>query len=288
MTSSEEIRTSEEIHTSEEIRTSEDIREDVKNSQVKIRVLHPPRIKLHTNPYMWDGTYLGNFDYTVITNELVYSNLRYVQLTIWEFKTYAILVNSGNETNLRCIYDELKETFNLPKTGSHSIIIDSKYYVIYRASTSSGTILYDDELSEKIVKKYDYLNLRQRVAYFFTFRHLLGVSPNTVTNVKIRYSGSGFIYPVSFNDKFTVDVKNNIIKNSDRLITVRNFDKWFPKDATFSSMIKEMLHFNQYDSIPEAMSPIMNSVTNIIYRIDRDLLYIENIIRNTLIDYLED
>src|SRR5438105_15730712 len=148
---------------------------------LKINVIKPLKIKVRTNPYTWDGTFLGSFDSNVIVNTSEYLGLNYVEINLWTFITHGILVVG---TSLSCIYDELKEAFGLVKTGTHTIEIKGKLYVLYRAMTSSGTVIFDDILSERIVKKYDYLVIDEKVVSFIAYRQLIGVSPNTENGIR--------------------------------------------------------------------------------------------------------
>lgn len=252
-------------------------------SQIKIRLVK--------NPFVWNGTFLGKFDQSILKNETGYNGLRYVLLEIQGFKAHGILVSSTALTpaDLLCIYDELKEIFGLVKTGTHSITINSKTYVVYRAIFSNN-IQFDESLSDDVLHKYHHLeeDLKFKVMNLLAYRHLLGVSPNSESGIKIRKSGTGLIFPISLNDKFTVDRKQGIIKNGLKVMSDKNFAKWFPVGDTFAGTIQNMLHFKPDDDIPELVDKIRDKISEIVHRINKEFVWLENIVCKALVDYLED
>jgi len=116
-----------------------------KFGMLKIRIVKPVKIKVRSDPYIWNGTFLGSFDQSVILNQTDLNGLKYVHISLWGFKSYGILVSSTQSTNadLLCIYDELKEVFGLVKTGTHTLNIKGKKYVLYRA-ISTNTLHLDE------------------------------------------------------------------------------------------------------------------------------------------------
>lgn len=256
----------------------------------KVKFKEKPSIRVVENPFIWNGTFLGKFDESVIINETSYCGLRYVLLNIKGFKTYGILVSSTALTpaDLLCIYDELKEIFGLVKTGTHSLTIKSKTYVVYRAIFTNN-IQFDELLSDDVLNKYKHLeDLKTKVKNLLAYRHLLGVSPNSESGIKIRKSGTGLIFPISLNDKFTVDKKEGVIKNGLRTMSDKNFAKWFPVGDSFADTIKKMLYFKTEDDIPEMVDKIRDKIEEIVNRINKEFIWLENIVCRALVNYLED
>ncbi len=274
----------------------EDLKQEPKKEKITIRV--------RLNPFKWDGSFLGEFSQDVILNCTESEKLKYVELKIWAYRTFGILVSSKTP-DLLCIYDELKDLFGLMKTGTHSIKIKGKTYVLYRAIYSNPNLVsknheavddpegpvsglqFDEELTTGTLDKWKHLTeLKGQIKNLLAYRHLLGVSPNSESGIKIRKTGTGMVYPISLNDKFSIDQKEGI-KNGKRSISDKNFEKWFLGES-FAEAIQKMLHFRANDSIPETISVIRDRITDTVHRINREFIWLENIICGSLVDYLED
>jgi len=138
------------------------------------------------------------------------------------------------------------------------------------------------------VSKYKYAELNIKIKRLLAYRHMLGVSPNSETGIRIRKSGTGLIFPISFNDKFTINNKEGIIKNGLLKVSEKNFAKWFPSGDNFAEVIQEMLYFKPDDDIIEIVDKVKTKIQEIVHRINRDFVWLENIVCGVLLSYLED
>lgn len=217
----------------------------------------------------WDGSDIGSFSKSIIVGTEYFSKLMYVSLKIGDDLIHGILVQM--QTTLPCLFDELKTVFGLPKTGSHRIKIGSKRYILYKASYISGEIVHDKGLKDDLINSYP--ELRAIVSRFLTFRSIVGVSPNLMKNIKIRQTSSHFVYPVSFNDKFTYDQKHGKYSEGKQSVTTAIL-KWF-EYSSMKQHLLEMLNWNPdkiHDRSTELILELRSKINSVIQRVDPDFI----------------
>lgn len=228
----------------------------------------------------WDGSHLGTFTHSIILESSNINGYRHVHLKLNSIKVYGILC-LGNK--IACIYDELKTLFGLLKTGSHSLNIGTKSYILYSCSETSNFFICDDEISNVTIERYNHLNLSDQIVRLFTFRHIIGVSPNSETGIRIRKTVTGFIYPVSFNDKFVV--KDEEVKFGATTMSEKTYNKWF-KDKSIVDISREILDIRSKETT-DKINMLRSAISDIIKRIDKEQLWLENYINSNLHKYFD-
>ena len=221
--------------------------------------------KIATNPFKWDGSYLGE-----VTN-LKYLFEDYCQIEINLYVGYGKIKRSL--TVQPCIIDEMKIIFGLPKMGTHWFTYKNKVYILTKVKTkkleftnfensnsqkseitnyefqksestnsensefqNSNSIKSQNEKVEIVVDKYlNEVNILhpkfvQQVQATFVFQDLMGLRK---PNIVIRYSDNYLYYPISTDEK-------QVVIREGETISKKNYNTWLPR-GTYGIILKRLL-----------------------------------------------
>ena len=226
------------------------------------------------SPFIWDGSYLGRIGNHNILEQVVYTGIKYWRLRILGHTKICII---RNITNLSpCIADEIKELFFLPKLGTHYVIYHSKKYLLIEARVDAkGKIIEEITIDKVDPNKNE--KFVERVREIFVFREILGLAMTREKSITVRWSDKSYIppYPVSFYE--------NEMKPQDEFVCISSVveKKWFG-GIDVDDVVKQMLKIENNDDVSEKISYLRESITKIIERIDKDMVWIVSPIINKL------
>lgn len=131
----------------------------------------------------WNGSYLGHFDkdeFKIIKTQETLGN-KFILINIksgnkWEqFWTEYVKLTDKDHPNLISAIDEWKPLFGLEKIGTHSIVLDKKKYMLFKAPKVSTAFKINKKLSEIDPRavKGDHLDQIRKI---LLFKYLIGGS----------------------------------------------------------------------------------------------------------------
>lgn len=213
-------------------------------------------IRADHEPVMWDGSYLGSYDNSIIMNE-VFSHPYNVYGLMMPGTNYIIhCAMHRSKDKYPCIIDEIKPHFGLVKIGTHSITISGILYIIY--NTNGVPLLLNDYRFGRYIPN-EYKKLVQDV---FVFRMIVGLKTNFETSIMLVNN-----VPSSYrNSSPDTDEPFNIPQSTQK--------QWFVDSIS--------------DSIYRLVSPsertfyLCQKIQEVIYRIDKKMIWIQTSILNRL------
>lgn len=225
------------------------------------------------NPFLWDGSDLGN-----ILDENIKAITEVDDVTYWKIslnEQEEICIVRRISTTCPCLIDELKLIFGLPKLGTHRVTYQNKLLLLIKATVNKEgciekEITLDNFSLPHILNNNTFIS---RVQELLVFRDLLGISKSYEKSIIIRWrydsSESAYRpYPVSFYEPGM----KPFIKN--RIIPKNISDKWFSKnDSDISSVTRRLLNVSKVEDIPDAIYNLRINIEKTIERVDRTLIF---------------
>jgi hypothetical protein len=203
----------------------------------------------------WDGTYIGKIDDSVMEINLAkpmnYFYLRYNSINQW-------VSYHKSDSELPCIIDELAPIFGIPKIGTHSAEFQGRLVIIYNTP-----IVYNDVTKYK--KSEMTFEFRRQIQDVISFRLFMGLGMNWPSSIIVRDN-----IPCSYNNKIKTKGEPLVTKIS-RSVTL----SWFVDDIIDSKI--RMGITEEEDNIA-----LQEQITTVIYRINRQLIWFENYIIDSI------
>ncbi len=228
-----------------------------------------------SNPFVWDGTFLGIINDSNINKKYVVENdnREYWDITINSFRIVCMIKRVKDCTS--CIIDELKSLFGLEKMGSHYIKYHNNFIILYRCRlTESGKeMVYEyslHDLHSKNLLPID-SNILTKIRKIYVFRDLLKIGKTNDSNIIIRHSPSGAIYPISYNESA---LKLERIANFSSPSTIPEicYKRWFRNDKydkvfNINILLCSMLNLFYKDKIQIILSKLRKDIICVCERI---------------------
>lgn len=238
----------------------------------------------------WDGSYIGEFKGDIIIAQYTYKN----------YKFFVLKIKLVNETIIPSRYvlvknkfpnivDEIKPIFNIQKTGSHSLKIDSQLYVIYKSKykiENKDTYKFFIDKSLNRFDKKDPIRMRHSIEIkkIIVFRELLAlrfnIEPSILLNIK-----TGLL--TSINE---IETNANNDSCSRSIITRGVALEWFIENDIpfFVKCMTGNLSISDADceDINITTSRLKNKLEEIIERVDKDYIWFSSYVVNRCANYL--
>lgn len=167
----------------------------------------------------WDGSYLGEFSKNIIESS-------HEDYTLLHFSDEYIPVILANHRDLLPIFiDEIKPLYCVTKTGTHSIKIGGKRYVVYRVpyvhrqKGKKDEFRVTTDLKLDLISDDDLDSYRDEVEIMLTFRRLVQLN-TTSKNLYLRNNDIISLYDTS------------IKKSSLNIIPIKIKERWGVRDPT--------------------------------------------------------
>lgn len=212
----------------------------------------------------WDGSLLED---VTITEEQ----------PIQHFKVYRLHLKDQTEKHfviaiaynpIAMIGEKIKPLFGIPHTGCHIIKYGGKKMIYPLFDYTVEAIEKNASLSASLV---------EMIQKLLVFRSIIGVSPNNFHNIRIRTSHSGFLYPVSYGDKYTIDKNKAIDRFDEKPFTSLVLEKWFSSRGETPDSVFEKMIATPFDSnSTNVINSLRTSIENIIRETDEEYLYLIN------------
>lgn len=202
------------------------------------------------NALRWDGTHLGVFPTTAITNYWLIERVGYYGITLppnWsveEFPPGIIYCNAMRMKDMfPCIVEDLKTVFNIPRRGLHRITLGNHEYILYYVPISvKGHIIWETPLS-RVESKHPLRqnpNFRRAIQRVVAFCDILALSSTGEPAIKIRPGVDGEYIPINFNEASTDIVKK---EHDFSILSKTIFSKWFGEETSISEVVCEMVQY---------------------------------------------
>lgn len=224
---------------------------------------------------IWDGTFLGTFEPSVILAEKKSGKKRYVELKLGNDRFIARMQKSKHPSFSNLV-DELKAVFGLPKWGTHRLIIGSQLYLLLRLTfREDGYILEYPNLKEtNIIRTEQFLKQVQEV---LVFRDLLALSCTSETSLYIHQG-----HPISSHE---TGFQVNALTNGKTVLSPRLLKVWFeetnPK-TVLCRLLGIVWPLPQVSDITELLIKKRSEIEAIIKRVDPQLIYLSRTIAERL------
>lgn len=210
---------------------------------------------------LWDGSFTNK--YTIISerSDGKFKILRII-LPDPPYECMDVIVLTYNILSI--IFDEFKHLFGIEKSGYHIIKYGSQKKLITLWNNVNRNDLADSSYINNSIQK------------LLVFRSIVGVSPNTVTNVFIRKTISNFHYPISVNDKYTIS-KDGYNSENKIPLSSNNLKLWFlDRGTTPDKIFREMISLkgDSDDRLIRTISEIKDKMEEITKTIDSDYVYV--------------
>ena len=218
--------------------------------------------------FKWDGSSLGSHRYNIIESSAIIDNIKYAHIKLNNEETYAIYYRS--DSLFPCIIDELKPLFGLIKLGTHSILIESKQFILVKVPTSSGSIITEvsvDKLDNKMSTKF-----QDMLKQVFIFRNLMGLS-SSLKAIHIRFDKEWL--PTSYLDHGYRSGRSSLNNN---IIT-----KYF--GDSFKVYTRGYLKIQHGRQLSSSLSNWRSSIDLIVKRIDIGHIWISGNVINRMMSY---
>ena len=226
-----------------------------------------------TNPFIWDGTFLGTINDTNINKKYAVGDREYWDITINSFRIVCLIKRVKDCTS--CIIDELKPLFGLEKMGSHHIKYRNNFIILYRSRlTENGKeVVYEHSLNDLHLKDVLHIDntILNKIRKIYVFRDLLKIGKTNDNNIIIRHSPSGVIYPISYNESA---LKLEKITNFSTPSTIPEVchKKWFRNDKydkifNINILLCSMLNLFYKDKIQIILSKLRKDIVSVCERI---------------------
>lgn len=230
------------------------------------------------HPFIWDGSYLGQFPSSIIVCERNVHDLKYFHLKLGSF--YHFCIAKTTTSDYPCLFDELKPLFGLSKLGTHTIHIENKYYLLMRPSVKGIVCVYDHKLSD-VLEYIDYTNplnssFINQMRRIFLFRDIVGLTVSNDSSIRLRYVGKGYV-PMSFKETKTCILQERSI------LPITILEKWF-NNMKITDVARQIMGIYESTDLSEYLFHFRNDVERIIKRVNRDLLWMSVYIVERLSD----
>ena len=208
------------------------------------------------NPFNWDGTQLKLDKHQPFAH--------YDRRTYWQISQngYSTICQVKKVKNfLPCIFDEVKEFFNLFKTGTHWMRASSNGYLFIRVPIVDNQVVYEYDLSNFSIINDNYL---QQIHDYYGFRELLGISQSNDRSFRLRYEQPIEPYFISYDENnFSGDNNLSVLSDNTRR-------RWFSK-YSIEDTIHQLTSIYCEDDIQKYEYDFMLYLGRTIKRVDRDL-----------------
>lgn len=220
----------------------------------------------------WDGTYLGH-----ITKSQILEKYKYESQIYWKLKLPIKSTPSeitiycqarGCKNTYPCIIDQLKELFDLRKTGTHWIHLGKRIIILSKCESSGN---YDILTYHKLsyFEKSVYPTFQETVRKIFAFKEVFGVKFATLNNLKVVPKEN--VSEIDSIDAFTVvsgrdpgfDFEKHIIKKG-------MLKLWYQgKNEELMQEIKDLLGM-EHGNYNLRVSKIHQQINEIIMKVDKE------------------
>ncbi len=234
----------------------------------------------------WDCSSIGHFNKLKVTT-WKYDNVRYSNIYLPlepESNTQNLIccIMKRSKTLFPCIIEEIKELFELPRIGMHSIKIGKVTYILYYVPIINDESIVLENYLYKLPKK-DILRensvFRLGMQKSIIFNDIMHINKMSEYNVVIRRN-----YPVltNLNESFLMkDPELNKQSYSKSFI-----NRYFSEDELPSDIFKIMMKKYNKKSAKALEDRLSSSVEKIIRKYDKDLLWLKNVISSNINKYI--
>lgn len=197
----------------------------------------------------WNGSHIGSIRERNILKIKKINNVKYYHID-YEGSIFWCMMGSS-ENRIPCIIDEISHYFNIQKIGTHSCTRLRKNYILYRVDIPPLMKLCDISANER---KQLSKTIKRDIRKMILFRHICGANTN-YSNIFIKNNS---VITAFTNVPTSCDIDNNIPQSL--------FIEWIE------------------DYIVDIVIDLSNNIdfTDIIERIDEDLVYYSDIVENRL------
>lgn len=237
----------------------------------------------------WDGSFLGSFKENIIQKKLEENNKKYFILEIKS--NYYICRYNIFKTNLPCIIDEIKPFFKIRKTGTHSIQIGNKKYILYytKVKQVEDEIYILQEIPLIKIHKSDELYKKD----LFIHNVRMALAFKEITNFKNRINNTICLRSIKKLEIITVEENNfKNFENNKTLISRNALDFWFPENDLncyvkwiCGFLIEKNGEIVKYDE-EKAITRLIDFLESTINRIDKNMVEVYNIIIKNCMSYI--
>ncbi len=145
----------------------------------------------------WDGSHLGRIDRRHVKWEDVRDGLNYWFIDYDGHSKFdymggnepfrCICISEPVESRFPCLVDELKPLFCISKTGTHSVMINTKLYLLYLPCIDDDKLIPDVALPEMQIKHKEFYMCSSHVVKIMMFWSMVGCGTMSPYDILIRW-----------------------------------------------------------------------------------------------------
>jgi hypothetical protein len=198
--------------------------------------LLPPHTKLLNNYFVWDGSELGGGE--VIDSWYTDGDLYY--LIYCYDRGYVICQANRTSSTFPCIIEDIRILFDLPRRGTHRIIMASYHWILYYVPLSSDqkTLSYETHLSN--IPNTNSLRsteeFRYEMARLLVFQEVLSITQTSETNIRLRSVGDLYL-PISYGEMEKTVKQNKTVGVLSKII----FNRWLTNEWELTNAAHALL-----------------------------------------------
>nr|QBK89868.1 MAG: uncharacterized protein LCPAC101_01510 [Pithovirus LCPAC101] len=234
----------------------------------------------------WDGSELKGFDKSMFIVKFPSPNNPGINYCKFKYNNEIICCKYNRMKDISpCIYDEFMSLFNTRKNGTHYVLIKKYYYIFFKINYDYKiNKLKEDKILSSIIydKKMNLnKNTKECIRKMYVLRDLLGIITSdghiSIRNIRNTDQVIAHKVPVISHDKYT----SNECTISDCALKV-----WFGDDDDINIIMLNICPVNNHSYLPY-ISNIKRKMENIVKRIDKNYIYMVDIIISRMRDRLE-
>lgn len=199
--------------------------------------------------FLWDGSHLGEFP-NLITHNWVCEGTTYHGLTFPDGNILYCIAKS-TENKFPFIVEEIKDIFDLQRRGIHGIkMAGYEYILFYVPITVNSEIVWETPLN-RIHNKHEIRvrpEFRKEIQKILMFAEILSLTSTTESTVWIRNGPGDEYIPIAVNENNTTI--NRKTGHDFSILTKVLINKWFGEETDLNDIVKEMIHYREYVTIP--------------------------------------
>lgn len=226
---------------------------------------------MNNSPFIWNGGFLGTINKTNILG--IYNGHNNQKIYDISFLGYRVMCYGKYSKNTHpCICDELKGLFNQRKIGTHWFRMGkSKIFIISKIRYNHLNEIQAEFRLNELTNIYN-AEFRRQVREIYAFRDVLNISQNYERMINIRCPRLPILrpYPISYQEtSINPERKNGISK------AIMN--KWFD-GLSIPDILRDMFKITNEIHIDLLINKIRSKIQDIIIRIDKTQIWLENYI----------
>lgn len=223
------------------------------------------------NRLRWDGTDLGSYPATIITNIWKIDNVTYFGLTLEEGIIYCHM--NKRKDYLPFIIDEIKTLFNISRIGLHRINIGNVDYVLeYVPVTINGEVVWETPLNyldnSHLLRKDDYFMYEMQK--ILVFCDILALTSSTESHIIIRQGVDDTYQPIN-NNVYSTMINKKIAQNFS-ILTKKMMTQW--GKTSRSEIAKNMLGVTNVNLLNIHIFELRDKVEKIINKYDKNYIWL--------------